>query len=106
MGGRFRRRRATVISAIFGAFGALLHRVLGSIATFDSGSFVLGAGKHEVKVKSRSRNDVWVKLTPGSVAVCNGDNVNKVGVVSSGKELIFHADIATDACEVEWFSTR
>lgn len=78
---------------------------LGRLLGFDSGSFTINHGIHELFIPTKIRpNSVWVRLHHHGHDGCCQIPLNEISYVLKHHGILFTLDIETEKCTVEWFA--
>jgi hypothetical protein len=92
----------TFMAWVMSFFVSSVHNVM----DYTEGSVVLGFGKHEIQIQCDdcpSKVNVAIQEPCDGVPVCQGGDVNSIGVKILADGFILVADIKSNTCCVEWF---
>jgi len=83
-----------------------LNHIFGLFLGYDSGSFHLHHGTHDLFVPTRIQpHSIWVKCTGKGHDGCGQNPQNWVCYQAQEDGILFYIEVNTQKCHVEWFAT-
>lgn len=81
----------------------LFKSIIGRLLGFDSGSFYLTHGKHEVFVPTRIFPDqVWVRIQDSLIDGCCQVPKTQVSYTTKCHGVLFEINVETEKCLISW----